>query len=196
VVPRPRTPDPVRRSAARAATIVAVPVALLIAVGSLWAFGGFSAFGGHATPAASSTSAGPQPSSLVSLPTPTLPDPVLAVCREVIAKLPPTVLGAARRPVTGAEQNAAYGDPPFTVACGVPSLTVGATEILNQLSGVCWVARPGTDTTVWTTVDRTVPVSVTVPGPSAGSGQAANAVSTAVGQNDPTVTPYPLGCTH
>jgi hypothetical protein len=191
VVARPRTPDPTRRGAARTATLVAVPITVLIAVLSLWAFGGFSVFAGSA-PRPSPT---PQATSLVSLPVPTLPNPVLGVCRQVIAGLPASVLGSNRRPVSGPEQNAAYGDPPVTVACGVAALTVAPTDDVTQISGVCWLARPGSTGTVWTTVDRSVPVAVTVPGPSGGSAQPVVSFVDSLKKNDPTSQHYPTGCT-
>lgn len=184
-------PDPVRRSAARVATLVAVPIFVVIAVGSLWLHGGFS---GPPRPAASA-SPGPVATALVPLPVPTLPEASVGVCREVIAHLPTTVLGQARRLVTGPEQNAAYGQPPVVVACGVPALTVAPTESLVQISGVCWLSRAdGTDATAWTTVDRVVPVRVTVPGAADGSAQVAAAFTTAIRDNDPVPADFPPNC--
>jgi hypothetical protein len=194
VVPRPRTPDPIRRTAARTATFVAVPVAILIAVSSLWAFGGFSGLAkptATPTPSATATTRALGP---VTLPVRTLTAPATDVCPLVVAHLPDAVLGGARRNVTGAQQNAAYGEPPIIVACGVGALTVGPTEFLNRLNGVCWISRPGGGGTVWTTVDREVPVSVTVPGDPNGSGQAAAAVALGVGPYDPPLKTPPPNC--
>ncbi len=57
---------------------------------------------------------------MVALRSPALaPSDAAGVCRRSTAQLPATVVGRHRRPVSGAEQNAAYGDPPITVACGV-----------------------------------------------------------------------------
>ena len=136
-----------------------------------------------------------QATSLVFLPVPTLPDAVVGVCRQVIAGLPETVLGSNRRPVSGPEQNAAYGDPPVTVACGVAAMTVASTDDVTQISGVCWLAKPGSAATVWTTVDRSVPVAVTVPGPSGGSAQPVVSFVDSLKKNDPTAAHYPTGCT-
>ncbi len=190
MVSRQRTPDPVRRRAARTATLVAVPVALVIAVVSLWIFGGFAVFSRPAAPASPTL----QASSLVSLPAPPLTGTAVAVCREVIAKLPSSVLGSPRRPVTGPEQNAAYGDPPVTLACGVAAPRVTPTEDVTQLSGVCWVTRTGDSSTIWTTVDRSVPISVGVPGPRAGSAQKVIGFSAPIKQNDPVAATFPSGC--
>lgn len=169
-----------------------MPVAVLIAVVSLWAFGGFSVFAKPAPP----PSPTPQATSLVSMPVPPLSEAVVGVCRQVIAGLPSSVLGANRRAVSGPEQNAAYGDPPVTVACGVAAPTVAPTDDVTQISGVCWIAKPGGSAgTVWTTVDRSVPVAVTVPGPSGGSAQPVVSFVDSLNKNDPTAAHYPTGCT-
>ena len=180
--------DPIRRSAARIATLVAVPVAILVALVSLLLYGGF---GRHepAPPAAAAT--GP-----VTMDAPALAAEAVPVCQEVVAHLPETIAGKARRPVTaGPEQNAAYGDPPITLACGTPMPTFPPTDDVFMLSGVCWHAVPGNDMTTWTTVDRVVPVTVTVPGPSSGSAQSVVPFSPAVGANDPRPPTVPSGCT-
>jgi hypothetical protein len=184
-------PDPVRRAAARTATLVALPLVLIIALGSLWIFGGFSIFSGPAAPPPPK----PQVTSPVTLPIPALAPSAVGVCREVIAKLPATVVGSARRPVSGPEQNAAYGDPPITLACGAAPVTVAPTEDLIELNGVCWATRSATPATTYITVDRAVPVSVTVPGPSAGSAQTVVGFSDSIRTNDPTAAHFPTGCT-
>jgi hypothetical protein len=85
-------------------------------------------------------------------------------CRALVAKLPNALRGLARRPVTtGTEQNAAYGDPPITVACGVAAATYPPTDAVFGLDAVCWHAARAAGGAVWTTVDRQVPVRVTVP---------------------------------
>jgi hypothetical protein len=172
---------------------VAVPIAVLIAVGSLWAFGGFSGGRSAATPRPTPTATASAP-GLLTLPVRTLTGPAADVCPLVIAHLPDTVLGSARRTVTGPQQNAAYGEPPITVACGVGAVTVGPTEFLNQLNGVCWISRAADGGTVWTTVDREVPVSVTVPGDQNGSGQAAAGVALGIGPYDPLLKTRPANC--
>jgi hypothetical protein len=174
-VPDPaRAPD-VRRSAARTATLVAVPVALLVLLGLLWSLG-----------ALSRPDTGP-----VAMDAPALTPEAAQVCRAIVADLPETVAGSTRRAVTaGPEQNAAYGDPPVTLACGTVLPAVEDTATVFPLSGVCWFPQAGTDATVWTTVDRTVPVTVTVPGPQDGSAQTVIAFSEAVGAADP---PRPSG---
>jgi len=143
--------------AARVATLVAVPVTLAVAVLLIWLTSAHPEDDPQARPAAGATS--PVPVATRALAPRDMP-----VCRALLAKLPETVRGARQRPVTtGAEQNAAYGEPPLVIRCGVPAVTLPAasTEAVYPLSRVCWV--PDRTGRVWTTLDREVPVSVTVP---------------------------------
>jgi hypothetical protein len=187
------TPDPVRRAAARTATFVAIPLALVVLLLSAFVFGGF----GSDPPAT-----GP-----VTMTQRELAPDVAGLCQAVIADLPETAAGHARRPVTaGAEQNAAYGDPPITLECGTPQPEVGATDFLftmvangedDQRYEVCWHRSDGEDRTLWTTVNRAVPVTVTVPGPPDGSFLSVSPFSASVGANLPMreADQVPTGCT-
>jgi hypothetical protein len=182
MTPGPRTPDPIRRSAARAATLVAVPAAVLVAVLSLLTHGG--------------TGPAPAPATdPVSVAAPALAPDAFGVCQAIVADLPDSVAGLARRPVSaGPEQNAAYGDPPVTLACGTDRPTVEPTADLVALSGVCWLPAVRSGATAYTTVDRRVPVTVVVPGAAEGSAQYVVAFSAAIGPNDPTGDTIPTGC--
>jgi Protein of unknown function (DUF3515) len=176
--------DPVRRSAALTATLVAVPVTVVVALI------GFLAYGGE--PPAPSAPAATTP---VTMAAEALSAEAVPVCQAVVAHLPDTVAGQARRPVTaGAEQNAAYGDPPITLACGTSQPAVDPTADVITLSGVCWLAAPGSASNAWTTVDRAIPVTVTVPGPSEGSAQSVVPFSAAVATADPRLATAPSGC--
>jgi hypothetical protein len=187
--------DPVRRGAARTATFVAVPVAVAVLGISALAFGGF----GADEPASQAT--GPVTMALRELP----PD-TAAQCQLLISELPTSVAGHAQRPVTaGVEQNAAYGDPPITLECGTAMPTLVPTdEVFNLVAtdadgktyGACWQPVAGDDRTVWTTVDRTVPVTVTVPGPRDGSAQSVLPFSPAIATSIPARDPdaIPTGC--
>ncbi len=184
----PATPE--RRSAARTATLVAIPVALLAGLLSFWVLGGFE----RGEPS-SSTSARPPATGPVPVPAPSLAPAVAEVCRALVAALPETTNAGARRPVTaGPEQNAAYGDPPVTVACGAGPTSFPQTDDRWTLSGVCWHARSDPDRTVWTTVDRVVPVMVTVPGGREASAQSVIPFSAAIGGTDPLLDNSPAGC--
>jgi hypothetical protein len=175
--------DPVRRSAALTATLVAVPVAVAVALIGLLTY--------HGEPPAPA----PAATSPVTMTAAALSTDAGPVCQTVVAHLPDTVAGHARRPVTaGAEQNAAYGDPPITMACGTGQPTVDPTADVITLSGVCWLAEPGSGRTAWTTVDRAIPVTVTVPGAAEGSAQFVVPFSAAVATADPRRDTAPSGC--
>jgi hypothetical protein len=184
--------DEVRRGAARTATLVAVPLALVVLGVSVLVFGDV----GTDEPAPVAT--GP-----VAMEARELAPEVAAACQLLVANLPDTVAGRARRPVTqGAEQNAAYGDPAITLECGTALPAVGLTEEVFNLAppgengGVCWYPAAGGDATRWTTVDRQVAVTVTVPGASEGSAQSVVPFSAAVGANLPVraADEIPTGC--
>jgi hypothetical protein len=160
--------DPVAGRAARVATLVAIPVAVLVALLLLWLVGGLP--GGGRDPRRQLPSA--EATAPVPMPARTLAPRAATVCRALLARLPQAVRGLRQRPVTGGtEQNAAYGEPPLQVRCGVPAVTLPATstETVYPLSRVCWL--PDRAGRVWTTLDREIPVSVTVPEPLSEPGQ-------------------------
>ena len=171
--------DPTRRSAALAATLIAVPVAVAVLLVSVFVY-----------------SADPPATDPVTMTERDLAADVAGACEAVIADLPDSAAGHARRPVTaGAEQNAAYGDPPITVECGTSLPPVGETDLVYPLSGVCWYPVAGENRTLWTTVDRVIPVTVTVPGAPAGTAQSVAPFSEAVGTNLLLRDAFPTGCT-
>jgi hypothetical protein len=149
-------------SPARLATLVALPVALV--VGILVYFGLKPSDTTH-QPAAGSPAPGPTPNSApVAVSTSPLAGRPTLVCRALLARLPERLGDLSRRPVTaGAEQNAAYGDPPVTLACGVPGPSAATDAQFLRLSGICWYASPGADGTVWSLQAREVPLTVGVP---------------------------------
>ncbi|MFC7547595.1 DUF3515 family protein [Plantactinospora sp. GCM10030261] len=154
---QPPARDPAARQAARWATAVALPVALLV---GLFAFFQLR----PEPPAPSATAPGPQSTAPVTVAAPALPDRAQVVCRALIATLPGSVRDLRQRPVTaGPEQNAAYGDPALLVRCGVPPVTASGTDDLWNINGVCWLPEQTPEAVVLTTVDREVPIAVTVP---------------------------------
>lgn len=204
------------RSAARLATLVAVPLAVLAGVVSYAVHGdsgggsgarpgdrgaastgttgqggtapGETAPGGTGRPSAGAT--GP-----VDVTAPALSGRAEVVCRALLSRLPGALRDRARRPVTaGAEQNAAYGDPPITVACGAPVASFPATDLVYVLDRVCWHAATTTGGTVWTTVDREVPVRVTVPGGYPEPGQWVIEFSGPLIEAVPSAGKAPAGC--
>ncbi len=190
--------DEVSRRAAVRATLIAVPVALLVGVLAFWALGGFR--GGSPGPDSSggaSPSGGmrSQPDTPVSVTAPALSREQGAACATLIARLPATLRDLARREVTaGTGQNAAYGEPPITLACAAPAPSVPPSGTVYRLSGVCWYAAESDRQTVWTTVDRTVPVAVTVPRNYPQPGQWVIEFSDPVNAALPATASAPAGC--
>jgi len=185
--------DQATRGAARLAALIAVPIALLAGLIAFWSLGGLHG----ARPAASaSASPGPQSTAPVAMPAPSLADRPATVCRALIAQLPSQIRGLDDRPVTaGPEQNAAYGDPAITVGCGSgPMPSVAPTADVFVLSGVCWYAQQGKDTSTWTTVDREVPVAVTVPSRYDQPAQWVIEFSGPVVASVPSIADTPSGC--
>ncbi|HEX6683554.1 MAG TPA: DUF3515 domain-containing protein [Candidatus Limnocylindrales bacterium] len=134
-----------RRSATRVATLVAVPLAVLAGLVAFQVL----------KPDFQDTG----PVTMLAI---QLDERQTVVCRALLAHLPGQVRDRQRRPVTaGPEQNAAFGDPAITVACGGKKPAFAPTDVVYPLSGVCWI--PDASGTTWTTVDREVPVVVTVP---------------------------------
>jgi hypothetical protein len=187
--------DPTRRSAARLATLVALPAAVLVALLSAWALGGLER--------ARNVPTGPDPTgppaagatTPVPVPVRTLAPDVAVVCRRVVAGLPGAIPSGPRRPVTGdIEQSAAYGDPPVVLRCGVALPSVPPTAVVATLNGVCWYAVAVGASSEWTTVDRVVPVTVTVPGPVDGSAQSVIPFSIPIARTDARLPDPPSGC--
>jgi hypothetical protein len=130
------------------------------------------------------------------MPAPTLAARPATVCRALLSQLPAALRDRPRRPVTaGPEQNAAYGDPAITLACAAgPLPSVPHADLVYPLSGVCWHAVTGPAASTWTTVDREVPVTVTVPNSYSSPGQWVIEFSPVVGTSVPSITTVPSGC--
>jgi hypothetical protein len=178
-----------KRRAAWTAALVAVPVAMLAGVAAFALAGGFRT--SAAEPAPGSTTVP------VPMPAASLAGRQADLCRDLVARLPAKVRQLNRRPVTrGSQQNAAYGDPALTVSCaGGTRPDVAATETVYPISGVCWYARTRPEGTVWTTLDREVPVMVAVPARYSAPGQWVAAFSAPVASAVPSAPGAPTGCT-
>ncbi len=169
-----------RRSAARLATLVAVPVTLaLLAVAVVAERHG----GSGAEPVAPATSA---PATAGALPSITLapPPPLSAAqqraCQELISALPTDLGDLPARPVDSPSPYvAAWGEPAVTLRCGVPRPpSFIATADVQQINGVTWFAERRGSTTAWVVVDR--PVYVEVLAPAADASAPVARLSTAV----------------
>ena len=164
----PQQPAPARndrRSAARLATLVAVPVTLvLLAVAVLAERHG----GSGAEPLAPATSA---PATAAALPPIRLapPPPLSAAeqraCQDLISALPTDLGDLPARPVDSSSPYvAAWGEPAVTLRCGVPRPpSFIATADVQQINGVTWFPERRGATTAWVVVDRPVYVEVLVP---------------------------------
>ena len=187
--PNEKQPDPATRGAALWATVIAVPVAVLVGVVFFLTARPETA----AEPAAAPTTPAAVPSAPVPMAAPALGERDARVCLAVTSQLPAAVRDRPARKVSaGPEQNAAYGEPPLTVACGVAQPAMCATTAGGQgcvpldtelliMNRVCWYAAPASDgSSVFTTMDREVAVRVTVPAGLANQAQWANEFSDVV----------------
>ncbi len=116
-------------------------------------------------PSSSAPSNGVLPA--VTVPAPPKPDAATeAACVKVFAELP-VQLGqlAPRRVDTDSSFVVAWGEPAVVVRCGVDKPAVFGTPEAAQLvevNSVLWQPDPQRDRTVYTTVDRSVYIDVTV----------------------------------
>ncbi|MFG3300155.1 DUF3515 family protein [Micromonospora chersina] len=188
----PARRDRSNRSAALWATLVAVPVTLAVAG---FTFAKLAPDTPAAEPSPSASAVRPQSTTPVELPAPALAERPATLCRALVSQLPATVRDLAQRPVTaGAEQNAAYGDPALTVACGGTPPVVQPTDEVWSVNKVCWHAVQEADATVLTTVDRETPVRVRVPKQYEQPLQWVTPISDAVVASVPAAKTAPSGC--
>jgi len=166
-----KKPAPVRsdrRAAARLATLVAVPVTVvLLAVAVLAERHG----GSGAEPVAPASSAPATAKASKALPSVKVaPPPALSAaqqraCQDLISALPTDLGDLPARPVDSSSPYvAAWGEPAVTLRCGVrrpPSFI--ATADVQQINGVTWFPERRGATTAWVVVDRPVYVEVLVP---------------------------------
>jgi hypothetical protein len=153
--------DRTMRGAALLATVIALPITLLVAV---LAFNKLAPSTPAAAPTASATAARAQSTAPVEMAAPALAARPATVCRALLSQLPTSIRDLAQRPVTaGPEQNAAYGDPALTVACGGAEPTFPSTDEVWTVNRVCWHLAEQADAAVLTTVDRETTISVRVP---------------------------------
>ena len=202
---QPPAPDRTMRSAALWATVIAVPVAVLA---GLLIFTQIVPESRSAAPTPTVTQPVVVPAEPVRMAAPELSARATEVCLAVTSQLPVKVRDLTARKVSaGPEQNAAYGEPALTVACGTAQPKMCAslddsgtgcvpldTELLN-MNGVCWYAAQQAGAAVFTTMDREVPVQVTVPQQYAQPAQWANEFSDTVVKTDKSITAgVPSGC--
>jgi Protein of unknown function (DUF3515) len=203
--PPAEAPDKTTRSAALVAAAIALPIALVVGLLMFWRLAP------HTTTAKPGTTATTQqtvPSTPVQMAAPALTAHAATVCRAVTSRLPAKIRNLPARKVSaGPEQNAAYGEPPITVSCGIPqprmceTVTPGQTGCvpldadLLVMNGVCWYGDDGPATKLFTTMDRDVAVQVGVPASYDQPGQWANEFSDVVARSvGSRTTSVPTGC--
>jgi hypothetical protein len=149
-----------------------------------------------ATPSPSASTPAVVSTAPVTMAAPKLPDRASTVCRALLSQLPAAVRGMPQRPVTaGPEQNAAYGDPAITVACGAKPPIVAMDAFLYKMDRVCWHSETRPAETVWTAIDREIPVQVTIPNVYEQPAQWANEFSaTLIASAPATKAALPSGC--
>jgi hypothetical protein len=184
----PKRQDRTNRGAALIAAAVAVPIALVV---GLLMFARLAP--DDPEPRATATTPAAIPSTPVAMAAPKLDERTAQVCLAVTSQLPVKVRDLPARTVSaGPEQNAAYGQPPITVACGIGQPTmcervdgghpgcVPLDATMFKMNGVCWWGADGPATDVFTTMDREVAVRVAVPASYQQTAQWANEFSDAV----------------
>jgi hypothetical protein len=152
----PATRD--RRSAAKIATLVALPLTAALVLVPLW-------LGGSGDPEP------PPPAPQVALSAVTVEPPPARdaagqkACQELIAALPTQLGDRPARPVDSPSPYVvAWGEPVVVLRCGVdrPPAFLATAEV-QDINGVSWFAERRGGTTAWTVVDRPVYVEVLAP---------------------------------
>lgn len=157
-------------SAARKATYIAVPLALI--AGALTALLIANSLRSITGDGATNTSTITSVQVVV--------DPATdQLCSAFANAVPGAIDGRKQRPVKGYPGAAGWGQPPILAVCGVAkpaALVAGST--LTSVNGVSWFVQEDTDTakygvpgknTLWVTVDRVANVGVAVPNGTDGS---------------------------
>jgi uncharacterized protein DUF3515 len=179
-----------RAAMVAAAVVVPVVVALLVLVNVV---GGGGGEGGPVADVAGTTAPrGDLPP--VQVDTPDVTPAADLACPVLMKQLPLDLAGESSRMVRSNSPYAyAWGDPPVVLICGVaPAAGFVADSPTLVVSGVQWfVDTSDPDTVVWTTVDRNVPVQVTVPATSDSAAPTALSpiIATALPYTEPTPGP-------
>lgn len=168
------------------ATAVAVPVA---AVAGVLIFNALA-------PAAEHSDLVQADLSPVTVTVPELSEEDAVICLALTATAPQEAGGLEARPVEGGEGAAesvlAYGDPATVATCGAEPVAVEDTALVYKLNGVCWYSdEAGLE---WTTLDRRVPVAVTVPEENEQPVDVLNDLSTVIAEKVPAAEDAPTGC--
>jgi hypothetical protein len=168
------------RSAALVSAAIAIPIALIAGLVAFLVLHGQVNSDAAAAPspsASASADTGPVP-----IPAPSLSAAHRQMCLAFVAALPTALRKTLpiRHVSAGPEQNAAFGTPPITAECGATEPAVSPTDEIYPISGVCWYAATAQSATVFTTLDRVVPVEITIPNTYSAPAQWANEFRNAI----------------
>ena len=134
---------------------MALPVAIILALALGRTHSGTSAASSSSAAATAVVPVSPVPSD------PTTVEP----CAQVLSALP-LQLNAANPRIVHAVQSVAWGDPAVVLRCGVArpaGLTAGSSAQTAGIDGLYWLVDDGKKSIVYTLIDRTVYVEVTLP---------------------------------
>ncbi len=86
-------------------------------------------------------------------------------CDPFLASLPVIIADQRLRETVPTDAStAAWGDPPIVVGCGVDvPTTFGPSSAVIEVEAITWFPEPLTNGTLFTTVDRSPRIQVTVP---------------------------------
>lgn len=130
-------------------------------------------------------------------------DETAVICRALLAQSPDAVVDHSARGVEAADDSdaasiselvAAWGDPALVMRCGVDDVEVEDTDVVYQWADTCWAVDEGEEQHVWTSVDRQVPVEISVPAEYEQSGELVSVLSPVVGEAVPGTDEFPTGC--
>jgi len=157
-----------RRSAARLATLIAVPVTVVLLAVAVLAERHSGSGAEPLAPASSAPATAKASKALPSVkvaPPPALSAAQQRACQDLISALPTDLGDLPARPVDSSSPYvAAWGEPAVTLRCGVPRPpSFIATADVQQINGVTWFPERRGATTAWVVVDRPVYVEVLVP---------------------------------
>ncbi|MCU1675575.1 MAG: putative lipoprotein [Frankiales bacterium] len=100
----------------------------------------------------------------VTVAAPTPPAAAADACSALLTHLEHGVAGRSRRPVQPVSPyTAAWGDPPVTLRCGVPTKAPDASATEADIGGVTWRVRRAGDVVQWDAEGRAVGVEVRIP---------------------------------
>jgi len=123
----------------------------------------------------------------VELADPPVDQPTRSICEAVVAASPDTVLGSPRRDTTGTLATA-WGNPPITLACGIPQPEgLTPTSQCLEVDGVGWWPQDGTTGQLFTTIGRATHVQVGVPHSYGNTSDVLAELSPVVAEHDPQV---------